>query len=40
MTLDDLYTLVAGEGALRIPEVVRLMQQAAGSQWYVVSGEW
>ena len=27
ISLDDIYTLVAGEGALRIPEVVRLMQQ-------------
>ena len=27
VTLDDLYTLVAGEGALRIPEVSQLMQQ-------------
>ena len=27
VTLDDIYTLVAGEGALRIPEVSLLMQQ-------------
>ena len=27
VTLDDIYTLVAGEGALRIPEVSLLMQR-------------